>query len=137
MATAPACSGMCNTKQTRPQITDYATPHAGFSCEIRLPAELGIPGIEDRVFGDKHRSFKNKRSAKIAASKDAVLWIREQNAAVSTAYTLGGRAQPTQAMGTGSIDIIDNTPPAQVVNSKYLVALFSSFSFFFVGRGLS
>ena len=105
---------MCNGKQIRPQYTDYATPGAGYSCEIRLSAEFGCPGVECMVFGDKHRAFKNKKSAKIAAAKEAMLWIREQ---APPGTPVNGRNTKAAANGPeGVIDIPEGTPTAQIVN---------------------
>ncbi|PWW75604.1 hypothetical protein C7212DRAFT_297524 [Tuber magnatum] len=107
-------SDMCNGKQIRPQYTDYATPGAGYSCEIRLSAEFGCPGVECMVFGDKHRAFKNKKSAKIAAAKEAILWVREQ---APPGTPVGGRTPKTAASGPeGVIEIPEGTPTAQIVN---------------------
>ncbi|RPA97538.1 hypothetical protein L873DRAFT_1741872 [Choiromyces venosus 120613-1] len=107
-------SDMCNVKQIRPQYTDYATPGAGYSCEIRLSAEFGYPDVENRVFGDKHRAFKNKKSAKIAAAKEAILWIREQAPPGTPA---NGRTPKAAANNSeGVIDIPEGTPTAQIVN---------------------
>ncbi|CUS15150.1 unnamed protein product [Tuber aestivum] len=107
-------SDMCNGKQIRPQYTDYATPGAGYSCEIRLSAEFGCPGVECMVFGDKHRAFKNKKSAKIAAAKEAILWVREQ---APPGTPVNGRTPKTAANGPeGVIDIPEGTPTAQIVN---------------------
>ncbi|CAZ80042.1 unnamed protein product [Tuber melanosporum] len=107
-------SDMCNGKQIRPQYTDYATPGAGYSCEIRLGAEFGFPGVECMVFGDKHRAFKNKKSAKIAAAKEAILWIREQ---APPGTPVNGRTPRAAASGPeGVVDIPEGTPTAQIVN---------------------
>jgi len=66
------------------------------------------------VFGDKHRAFKNKKSAKIAAAKEAMLWIREQ---APPGTPVGGRTPRTAANGPeGVIDIPEGTPTAQIVN---------------------
>lgn len=113
----------CNSRKIRPQYIDYATAGPGFSCEVRLGAELGYPGIEERVFGDKHKAFKNKRSAKIAAAKSAMLWIREQSEpSPPVGSSMSGSKRSGRSMGSmggGNLICPLNATPAQIVNRNY------------------
>lgn len=117
----------CNIKKIRPQYTDYATPGSGFSCEVRLGVELGYPGIEEEVFGDKHRAFKNKRSAKIAAAKAAMLWIRGQSRPSSPVGSGAGSSR-RPGRSTAGKDLIyrSGATPAEIVNRNHTL-IFDSF----------
>jgi hypothetical protein len=63
-----------------PEYSFYASGTAvpGFSCELRIPPDPGLPGLDERAYGDKLKYYRNKRTAKIAAAKDAMLWIKQQ-----------------------------------------------------------
>ncbi|RPB14236.1 hypothetical protein P167DRAFT_485045 [Morchella conica CCBAS932] len=111
-------SDWCNSRKTRPEFTDYATPGAGFSCEIRLPAEPGYPGLEDEVFGDKNAAFKNKRSAKVAASKAAWIWLQKNSPAPSSNGSISGGTKKSGKLSKATGDVIypKGSKPAAIVN---------------------
>lgn len=112
---------MCTIKKTRPQYIDYGMPAAGFSCEIRLSAEFGIPGIEDKVFGDKHKAYKNKRSAKVAAAKAAMLWIQEHAPPSPAASTTSSSKKSGKLGKSSSKDVFypKGSKTTAIVNRKY------------------
>jgi hypothetical protein len=71
----------CQARHVLPQYTHFSPQpqrRVEFSCEVVLPNELGLAGTDDRIFGDKHQYFRNKKIAKCAAAKEAVIWIRDQ-----------------------------------------------------------
>lgn len=114
----------CNSRKTRPEFTDYATPGAGFSCEIRLPAEPGYPGLEDEVFGDKNAAFKNKRSAKVAASKAAWIWLEMNSPAPSSNGSISGGTKRSGKLSKATGDVIypKGSKPAAIVNRNYPIS---------------
>lgn len=94
----------------------------GFSCEVRLGTELGYLGIEEKVFGGKHKPFRNKRSAKIAAAKEAILWTREQSQTPSVSSSVSGSRRSGKSMGNvsgGNLICPVGATPAQIVNRNF------------------
>jgi len=70
----------CQTRRVVPEYSFYASGTAvpGFSCELRIPADPGLPGLDGKVYGSRLKYHRNKRTAKLEAAKEAMLWIKEQ-----------------------------------------------------------
>lgn len=77
------------------------------------------------VFGDKHRAFKNKRSAKIAAAKAAILWIRGQSRPSSPIGSSTGGSRRSGRSATGKNLIYrSGATNAEIVNRNYTFSIF-------------
>jgi hypothetical protein len=70
-----------------PEYTFYAAV-AGYSCELRIPTDPDLPGLDEKVFGNKLMYYRNKRNAKIAAAKEGMLWIKEHAPGLTLPQTM-------------------------------------------------
>ncbi|KAL7276694.1 hypothetical protein RUND412_000311 [Rhizina undulata] len=108
----------CMNKKVKPQYFDFATAGAGFSCEIILPPELEIPELQGKVFGDRHKGYRSKRSAKLMAAKEAMNWLNglapPENASRNNSSS---KKSKTTIVGKGGkIGVPVNATPSQAIN---------------------
>ncbi|KAK5748838.1 hypothetical protein LTS12_021076 [Elasticomyces elasticus] len=89
-------------KLPMPDFTELRTPYAPhlFSCTVKLASSLAI-------FGSETTFYSNKSTAKKAAAREAVLWIRSQGFVFKEAQVTGGPSVKRRKSG-------DNEPAAAV-----------------------
>ncbi|KAK5730720.1 hypothetical protein LTR15_000658 [Elasticomyces elasticus] len=83
-------------KLPMPDFTEFRTPYTPhlFSCSVRLASSLAI-------FGSETTLYPNKSTAKKAAAREAVLWVRSQGFDFPEAQVTGGPSTPSMKKQKG------------------------------------